>query len=406
MNTFFQGEVLKRIKPESSGVPILSWCTGAEDMTMDQARNLTRHSRVFHHVALMPDCHPGYGMPIGGVIACPGAVIPYAVGVDIGCGMVAVKTAVAAEELSRNTLEILVKELEKRVPTGRGHSHRSAQEWDGFGRIPSWMKSRGRELAVKSLGTLGGGNHFMEVQSGEDGFAWLMVHSGSRNTGYRIARHHHEIAVEECRRRSEVLPAEELSFLLTDSGEGRDYVEEMEFAMDYARENRRRLMKAFQEVFTHVTGRGEFTGNVNIHHNYAAEEEHFGEKVWVHRKGATSAKKGELGIIPGSMGTCSYIVEGLGCPDSFHSCSHGAGRVMGRRAASRELDPEECDRAMKGIVFSGWKKYRGYRRKKKAPELDLSEAPAAYKDIGKVMEAQKDLARPVVRLRPLAVVKG
>jgi tRNA-splicing ligase RtcB len=388
-------------------IPVISWCAHMEETARKQAVDLSKHSQTFHHVAIMADCHPGYGMPIGGVIACPEAVIPYAVGVDIGCGMVAVRTGMPWRELGPGKVREIVEKAEKSIPSGEGHSHGSRQVWDQFHRIPSWMDKRGRDLAERSLGTLGGGNHFLELQAGDDGFVWLMIHSGSRNTGYRIANRHHRRAVEYCRSRSLPLPAEDLSFLPADSPEGREYISDMDFALDYAAENRRRLISSFMEIFQDSTGDDGFRDQVNIHHNYAAFENHFGRDVWVHRKGATSARTGELGIIPGSMGTSSYIVRGLGNPGSFSSCSHGAGRLMGRREASRRLSVSECDQSMKGVIFSGWKRYGGYgRRKKGAPSLDLSEAPGAYKDIDEVMEAQRDLVEPVVKLRPMGVVKG
>lgn len=398
---------LKRIEEPGGRIPILSWCGSIEGEAGAQARNLTRHSQTFHHVAIMADCHPGYGMPIGGVIACPEAVIPYAVGVDIGCGMAAVRTGTPSGGLDRDMIGRMVALAEKRIPSGEGHSYRSPQVWDQFGRMPVWMDGRGRDLALRSLGTLGGGNHFLEIQEGDDGFIWLMIHSGSRNTGFRIAGHHHRKAVELCRRRSLRLPTEELSYLPADSTEGREYIRDMEFALDYARENRRRLLECLMELYAETTCDTDFQERADIHHNYASLEEHFGSKVWVHRKGATSARTDERGIIPGSMGTNSFIVRGLGNPDSFCSCSHGAGRLMGRREASRKLSVNQCNESMKGVVFSGWKRYGGYGRKRKgAPELDLSEAPGAYKDIDEVMEAQTDLVEPLVRLRPLGVVKG
>jgi len=396
-----------RIIDTGGRIPLYSWCRSMDKAASVQAGNLTVHSQTFHHVAVMADCHPGYGMPIGGVIACPEALIPYAVGVDIGCGMVAVRTGTSAGKAGGGLVKKVVAEAARRIPAGEGHSHRSDQEWDQFGRIPSWMDARGRDLCRRSLGTLGGGNHFLELQEGDDGRVWLMIHSGSRNLGYRIAGHHHRIAVTYCRKRSLKLPTDELSYLPVNSVEGEEYIRDMEFALDYARENRRRLMASLMEIYAETAGEEDFEERIDIHHNYAALEEHFGRMVWVHRKGATSAAKGQTGIIPGSMGTCSYIVRGLGSPDSFRSCSHGAGRVMGRKEASRKLNPKKCDEAMRGIVFSGWKRFpeRG-RRGRGAPVLDLSEAPAAYKDIEEVMKEQTDLVEPAVRLHPLGVVKG
>lgn len=391
----------------SGRIPILSWCKDVEKTAFTQTLNLSLHTQLFHHVAIMADCHPGYGMPIGGVIACVNAVIPYAVGVDIGCGMVAVRTDTAVESISKADLRSIVDKTGKNVPTGEGHSHRLPQEWEHFNRLPGWLDKRGRDLAGRSLGSLGGGNHFMELQEGDDGFIWLMTHSGSRNIGYRIANHHHRIAVKYCRKHGEVLPTQDLSFLPVNSSEGKAYTKDMKFALDYALENRKRLMESLKTIYAGVVTGARFCDHVNIHHNYAALENHFGRDVWVHRKGATSANKDETGIIPGSMGTHSYIVRGLGNPDSFCSCSHGAGRVMGRREASRKLTLSRCDASMKDVVFSGWKKYSGFgKRKKGAPRLDLSEAPDAYKDIEEVMEAQLDLVEPLVRLKPLGVVKG
>lgn len=404
---FHQGGSMEWKNSSCGRIPILSWSTDIEKTAMDQAVNLSRHSRTFHHVAIMPDCHPGYGMPIGGVIACIDTVIPYAVGVDIGCGMCAARSDVECGNIVRAQLDRIVETAGRRIPVGEGHSHGKPQKWDQFERIPEWLDDRGKNLAFRSLGSLGGGNHFLEIQEGDDGWIWLMVHSGSRNPGYRIAKHHHGNAVRYCRNHSEELPTEDLSWLPADSASGMDYLRDMEFALDYAAENRRRLMESFKRIFAEVTGKGDFSQEINIHHNYAACEKHFDKSVWIHRKGATSARKGQMGIIPGSMGTHSYIVEGLGNPDSFTSCSHGAGRVMSRREASRKLSLSECDSMMQGIVFSGWKKYRGYgRRKAGSPSYDLSEAPAAYKDIDEVIGMQLDLIKPLVKLKPLGVIKG
>lgn len=395
------------VRDNAGRIPLYSWCLSMEGSARKQALDLCSHSQTFHHVALMPDCHPGYGMPIGGVIACPQSLIPYAVGVDIGCGMIAVRTSRKIDGTDRAMVGRIITDAERTIPAGEGHSHRTGQDWDQFHRLPSWLDGRGRELARKSLGTLGGGNHFLELQAGNDGNVWLMIHSGSRNLGYRIADHHHKKAVMYCRRNRLPLPTPELSYLPADTMEGREYARDMEFALDYARENRRRLMASLMMIFAEATGDECFESEIDIHHNYASFEQHFGTGVWVHRKGATSARDGETGIIPGSMGSRSYIVRGLGNPLSFRSCSHGAGRVMGRREASRKLSLGECDESMKGIVFSGWKRYGGRGRGRKgAPALDLSEAPFAYKDIDRVMAAQRDLVEPLVGLRPLGVVKG
>jgi tRNA-splicing ligase RtcB len=358
----------------------------------------------------MPDCHVGYGMPIGGVIAADNALIPYAVGVDIGCGMAAVETDIPAERFSSmEARRALAERIKERIPAGEGHHHKGPCEWDGFER---YLDSGGAAklwpngLDRMNLGTLGGGNHFIELQADEDGFIWLMLHSGSRNLGQRVASRYHKEALDFVARENIEIPDKDLAFLRADSKQGEAYFRDMTFALDYAMENRRRMMAAAKEELAAAAGPVTFKREVNIHHNYAVFEEHFGRGVWIHRKGATSAKKDEPGIIPGSMGTPSYIVVGRGSPESFMSCSHGAGRAMGRNEANRTLSAEDCDKAMTGIVFDRWGKCRSRHGKKDKGLLDLSEAPAAYKNIDDVMSAQTDLTTPVVKLRPLAVVKG
>lgn len=394
-------------------VPILSWCRDVEQDAMRQAENLARHPGVFHHVALMPDCHPGYGMPIGGVIACPDSVIPNAVGVDIGCGMCAVETDIPIGDMDRESIRAVLDAVNQRIPVGEGHAHREAQSWEGFDRYwskladtPGWLDAKAWDLAERNLGTLGGGNHFIEMQRDEQDKLWLMVHSGSRNLGYRIAAHYHAAALGFVRRAGTDLPDADLAYLPADSRAARDYLRDMNFALEYAAENRARMMRVFADIVTRSPGRRAIR-EINIHHNYAAREQHFGKQVWIHRKGATAARKGLVGIIPGSMGTPSYIVEGRGAPESFMSCSHGAGRRMGRAAASRNLTKAACDRAMQGVVFDGWSTYRPRGRKRKGAGLpDLGEAPPAYKDIDEVIAAQHDLVETLTRLVPVGVVKG
>ena len=390
-------------------VPLKSWCRDVENSAMDQAEDLTMHPSVYKHVALMPDCHPGYGMPIGGVIACREDIIPNAVGVDIGCGMGAVKTAIHLSDTDRVLLRQVILKVRELIPCGEGKSHRGNQSWkrmarhiDEFKARP-WFSGHVKDLAGKNLGTLGGGNHFIEVQAGDDDRVWLMIHSGSRHLGNIIAKHYHKTALLLNTKKNMWIPAKDLAYLPVTSPEGKAYIEDMNFALSYARENRRQIMDRFMTAFTAVFPRAQFEDPVNIHHNYAALETHFGREAWVHRKGATSAQKGETGIIPGSMGTPSYIVEGLGNPESFMSCSHGAGRVMGRKEASRTLTPDQCDKAMGTVVYERWNKIR---RGKGKGGVDLGEAPQAYKNIEDVIRSELDLIRPLVKLRPLAVVKG
>lgn len=404
---------------EGIDIPVKSWCRDLEDGALKQAMNLARHPMVVEHVALMPDAHVGYGMPIGGVIGTSGAIIPNAVGVDIGCGMGALRTNLQAESLNdRKILRAICEEIKVRVPVGEGHARRSPQDWDGFSQwadnlptkdgsavYPAWFSKGRADLDACNLGTLGGGNHFIEIQKSDSGEVWLMLHSGSRNLGYRIADHYHKLALALNQDMGVVLPDPELSYLPLDHEVAQFYIRDMNHALAYAAENRRIMMHHVKKALAEYCGQVEFLEEVNIHHNYAALERHGDRDLWIHRKGATSARLGETGIIPGSMGTASYIVEGLGNPASFNSCSHGAGRKMGRAAACRNLKQEDCDLAMEGVVHDRWRssEIRG-ADKKKLP--DLSESPLAYKDIDAVIEAELDLIRPKVKLRPLAVVKG
>ena len=400
-------------------MPVKSWCENCEEGAVKQAVNLAHHPALVHHVALMPDAHQGYGMPIGGVVAAKDAVIPAAVGVDIGCGMIATETDVPAEVFAEMSFRRAFQEkLKERIPVGEGESHKSTQNWEGFEEYTANNGMRSNlwpsKLDRMNLGTLGGGNHFIELQkstaldgSGDpEGGAkvWLMIHSGSRNLGKRIEEHYHRIAARMCERFHSPLPDKDLAFLPIEEPTGHDYFTDMLFALRYAKENRRRMMEVMKATLAEFVPGANFVRTIDIHHNYAAFEEHFGEKVCVHRKGATSAKLDEIGIIPGSMGTASYIVRGLGNPDSFMSCSHGAGRRMSRIAASTTLTVEECDKAMDGIVCERWHKYKGFGKAK--GRLDLSEAPQAYKDIEDVIASELDLVEPLVRLVPLASLKG
>lgn len=405
----------KSISPAAK-VAIKSWCADVEPDAIKQAANLAAHPAIDLHVALMPDCHVGYGMPIGGVIACRDSVIPNAVGVDIGCGMGAIKTSLTVEEAGDlRQIRGIMDAVKKLVPVGEGKCHARAQNWAGFeqyeaeiaGMVPGWFDRSHFEHDRKNLGTLGGGNHFIELQASEDGQVWLMLHSGSRNLGYRIAAFYNKLALELNEKWHAEIPCKDLAFLPAADKEGQNYIRDMKFALRYALENRAQMMAAVKTVMAGQFPGIRFLEEINIHHNYAALENHFGRNVWVHRKGATSARKDELGIIPGSMGASSYIVRGLGNPDSFTSCSHGAGRKMGRKEASRQLSLEECNRAMEGIVFDRWGKAGGFGKKKnKDAEYDFGEAPQAYKDIDTVIRSELDLIEPLVKLRPLGVIKG
>lgn len=375
-------------------IPIKMWLTELEDAALQQAKNLANLPFAFKHVALMPDSHSGYGMPIGGVLATKGAVIPNAVGVDIGCGMCAVRTSL--QELDTLSRKAIVDGVRSVVPVGFNH-HKQPVQWEGFEQAPEVAVIR-RELesAQYQLGTLGGGNHFIEIQKGSDGFVWIMLHSGSRNFGLKIAKEYHAKAQALCEKWYSNIPDKDLAFLPIGTTEATEYLGAMDFALKFARENRFQMIEKIKAVFLYVAGGVTFGDVINVHHNYAKYENHFGENVIVHRKGATSARDGQLGLIPGSQGTKSYVVRGKGNPESFMSCSHGAGRKLGRKQACRELDLQAEKKLLddQGIVHSIRK------------VEDLDEAPSAYKDIAMVMENQSDLVSIEVELSPLAVIKA
>lgn len=384
----------------SEPIPIKLWLDDIEEGALEQARNLARLPFAISHVALMPDCHQGFGMPIGGVVALQDVVIPNAVGVDIGCGMCAVKTTL--EHISTPRLKELMAKIRQLVPLGFKH-HTKAQDAEYMPEteidhqaMP--VVAREFEKARFQVGTLGGGNHFIELQRDEEGRIWIMIHSGSRNIGKQVADHYNRMAVELNERwKSPVPKSAQLAWLPASSAEGTNYLREMQYCVDFAFANRKLMMNRIVEVMV-----DEFKGNfhafpmINIAHNYAALEKHKGVDVIVHRKGATLAEKETTGIIPGSQGTHSYIVRGKGNPESFNSCSHGAGRVMGRKQAQRTLDlkSEVAKLEEKGIVHA----IRSVK--------DLDEASGAYKDIDRVMKNQKDLADIIHKLTPLAVIKG
>ncbi len=412
--------------------PIKMWLEDIEDGALAQAKNLANLPFLFKHVALMPDSHQGYGMPIGGVIATKGVVIPNAVGVDIGCGMCACKTELT--EIDSDTLKKVMHFIRQRIPVGFRH-HRVKQS---EGVMPRYQKisdgtpakvvcgevelgqeeysepakgilynisysempivAREYENARTQIGTLGGGNHFIEIQKGSDGYVWVMIHSGSRNLGKQVADHYNKTAIDLNKMWYSVVPKEQqLAFLTTDHPMAWQYMREMQYCVDFALASRQLMMNRVLESMSDAIGDAfDYDEQINIAHNYARLENHFGQNVIVHRKGATLARKDTIGIIPGSQGTASYIVQGLGNPESFESCSHGAGRTMGRKHAQRTLDLKEEIKKLddQGIIH-------GIRTVK-----DLDEASGAYKNIDTVMENQKDLVSIQTELKPLAVVKG
>jgi len=376
--------------------PIKLWLDDLEDLALAQAKNLANLPFTFSHVALMPDAHMGFGMPIGGVVATHGVVIPNAVGSDVGCGVCAVRTSLT--DINLEDLKKTMSKIREHIPLGMNHHLKEQAD--------KWMPARihGNDLldslhfsSLKQIGTLGGGNHFIELQKGSDNFVWIMLHSGSRNLGFQVAKYYNSLAIELNEKWfSEVPTTWQLSFLPLDTKEGMAYMEAMSYCVEFARRNRLLMMARIQDIIVDTCKNVEFGAMLNIAHNYAEMEHHFGRNVVVHRKGATKAYAGQLGIIPGSQGTSSYIVKGLGNRDSFMSCSHGAGRKMGRKRAQKELvlldEIKRLDEL--GVVHSI------------RTVDDLDEAPGAYKDITTVMENQKDLVEIVVELKPLAVVKG
>jgi tRNA-splicing ligase RtcB len=370
--------------------PIKLWLDNIEDGALEQAKNIANLPFLHRWVAIMPDAHQGYGMPIGGVAALDGYISPNMVGVDIGCGMCAVRTTLTEIPDIRK----LMGEIRKVVPVGFKH-HEDEQSED---LMPSpervYIAEQQYKSALKQLGTLGGGNHFIEIQQGSDGYIWIMVHSGSRNIGYKVAQHYNKKAKELNQKYFSIVPKEhDLAFFRTDADEGYEYIREMKYCVAFAFANRSLMMQNIQRIFVDETG-CDFDPMINIAHNYADIENHQNKNVWVHRKGATRAREGEIGIIPGSQGTKSYIVKGLGNEESFKSCSHGAGRTMGRKQAQRDLSLEEEIARLDGIVHSI------------RSQNDLDEAPSAYKDITEVMANQTDLVEIQTELTPLGVIKG
>jgi tRNA-splicing ligase RtcB (3'-phosphate/5'-hydroxy nucleic acid ligase) len=384
---------------KTDGVPVRLWLDEIEEGALRQAVNVAMLPFAFSHIALMPDAHVGYGMPVGGVLAAEDFVVPNAVGVDIGCGMCAVKTNLS--EISKSKLIKITEQIKSRIPVGFKH-HKQEQNKElmpqGFNTEQSVIVKQEYGAALFQLGTLGGGNHFIEIQQDTDNQIWLMIHSGSRNIGLKVADYYHRLArklLEKEKIKSDFV--KDLAWLPANSSEGQSYLMEMDFCVEFAYANRNLMMHYVQEILSDaVKGNICFEPMINIAHNYVREEHHYERKVFVHRKGATSAKKGESGIIPGSQGSKSYIVKGLGNPLSYMSCSHGAGRKMGRKEAQRTLNLHDEISILnnQGIIHC-------IRTGK-----DLEEATGAYKNIENVMDLQKDLVEAVVELRPLAVVKG
>jgi tRNA-splicing ligase RtcB (3'-phosphate/5'-hydroxy nucleic acid ligase) len=393
----------RHVKMWTRGVPV-------EAEAREQLSNTAKMPFIFRHLAAMPDVHLGIGATVGSVVATKGAIIPAAVGVDIGCGMMAVQTSLKASDLP-DSLGRVRSAIERAVPHGfvtiPGRSAKGAWSVTPNSVITRWGRLAGRLEAIEEkhprlkiknpqhqLGTLGGGNHFIEVCLDSQQSVWVMLHSGSRGIGNLIGQRFIELAREDMRRHFINLPHRDLAYFAEGTEHFNDYVEAMEWAQDYAAENRRAMMDAVLHVLREELQPFQLGDvAVNCHHNYTARETHFGEEVLVTRKGAVRAGRGELGIIPGSMGARSYIVRGLGNPESFESCSHGAGRKMSRTAARKQFTIAQHEAATRGVEC-----------RKDADVID--ETPAAYKDIDAVMDAQKDLVEIVHTLKQVICVKG
>ncbi|GLH43688.1 RtcB family protein [Pseudomonas moraviensis] len=397
----------------ANGKPIKLWTEGVpvENEARAQLMNTAKMPFIFKHLAVMPDVHLGKGSTIGSVIPTVGAIIPAAVGVDIGCGMIAARTSLTAADLPDN-LHGLRTAIEQAVPHGRS-SNRSRRDKGAWDQVPqqadqAWAGLQPRFKLITDkypklantnnrahLGTLGSGNHFVEVCLDEANRVWFMLHSGSRGVGNAIGNLFIQMAQADMRQHIANLPDRDLAYFEEGSQHFDDYVEAVGWAQDFARQNRELMMRAVIQATRQIIHKPFEVAleAVNCHHNYVQKERHYGEDVLITRKGAVSAKKGELGIIPGSMGAKSFIVRGLGNPESFNSCSHGAGRTMSRTKAKNTFTVADQIRATAHVEC-------------RKDEAVIDEIPMAYKDIDKVMHAQRELVEVLHTLRQVVCVKG
>jgi tRNA-splicing ligase RtcB (3'-phosphate/5'-hydroxy nucleic acid ligase) len=382
--------------------PVKIWASDLEAEAEQQVRNMAGLPFIHSHVAVMPDAHAGKGSTVGTVIATKGAIIPAAVGVDIGCGMCAVKLPLRAEELK--DLKTLRSSIERSIPVGRdGHKEVTDRVGEALNQL-GVLSDVGRkridlDRSALQCGTLGGGNHFIEVCTDTEGGAWVVLHSGSRNLGKTLADIHIDRAKGLMKSYFLELPDPDLAYLAQGTEEFNDYLKDLHFAQKYAKANRNEMMlRILKDVSFHVYGEDKGPEamtvlRVDCHHNYTAIENHGGKNIYVTRKGAVSAREGELGIIPGSMGAKSFIVKGKGNPDSFHSCSHGAGRKMSRTKAKQMFTVDDLAKQTDGVEC-----------RKDADVID--EIPGSYKDIDEVMRNQADLVEPIYELKQLICIKG
>ena len=387
-------------------VPVKIWTDDVDERSKAQLANIARLPFIHHHVAAMPDVHLGKGATIGSVIATHQAIIPAAVGVDIGCGMVAARLSITASDLDEKALKKVFDQISRDVPVGRGQhpddrvlvdavrpfepglkalTDRHPELLKAFGKFSRWMNQ---------MGTLGGGNHFIEVCLDESDQVWVMLHSGSRGIGNAMADYFIQLARQDMERWMIQLPDRDLAYFPEGSEHFADYIEAVRWAQDYAMQNRQSMLDlVLAALARHLPPCAVTTEVVNCHHNYVARENHYGADVWVTRKGAIRAREGDWGIVPGSMGTRSYIVRGKGNPESFCSSAHGAGRRMSRTAAEKQFTPADLVRQTAGVIC------------RKDPGV-LDEIPGAYKDIDQVMANQSDLTEILHTLKQVVCVKG
>jgi tRNA-splicing ligase RtcB len=381
--------------------PVLSWANhelGGEEIKM--AKNVASLPFVFKHVALMPDVHLGKGALVGSVVATKDAIIPAAVGVDIGCGMCAIKTPFVADQVE-GKLKQIRQDIEALIPVGFNENktvEKDVSNWQGWRNFKDLHVGvqRLEGKAMKQMGSLGGGNHFIEVCLDVDNQVWLMLHSGSRNIGNMLAQNHINTGKDLAKLAGNKLPDPDLAYFVAGTPEFAAYWRDLQWAQEYARMNREVMMARFQRVVEKHLAGGKPTKpllSVNCHHNYAEQEVHYGEEVYVTRKGAVRARETDYGIIPGSMGAKSYIVKGKGNAESYCSCSHGAGRAMSRNKAKNAFTLDDLIKQTQGVEC-------------RKDEGVLDEIPAAYKSIDQVMQNQSDLVEVVATLKQVVCVKG
>jgi tRNA-splicing ligase RtcB len=392
--------------PTQLSPKVLSWATDIEENTANQARISAEMPFVEPHVALMPDAHFGYGATVGSVIPTKGAIMPSAVGVDIGCGMIAARTNLGAGDLPDDLGE-LHRRISMAVPSGMGKGHHEAKTEATIG-FPDWpdtvenWPAKWMGVALQQFGSLGGGNHFIEVCLDEGDGVWIVLHSGSRGIGNKIAQMHIDGAKGLMKRMFITLEEPDLAYFVEGTPEFQNYITDMLWAQDYAMGNRQSMLTTVLNTMMDVLDRPIwFADTINCHHNFTQREHHMNRNLWITRKGAIQARVGDRGVIPGSMGAASFIVSGKGNPASFSSCSHGAGRKMSRNQAKRELDLETLRESMKDIVWNG-----SPGKRQGEDKMLLDEDPRAYKDIDEVMAAQDDLVTIDHRLHQILNYKG